>query len=83
MTLIIDELDKKIEEEKKRIQEEVTNAMAIAETQLVQEVESRTFGCWGWSVRIYRTPKSQTPPKTEETVKSPDTSATRSVPVSV
>lgn len=83
MSRIVDELDKKIEEEKKRIQEEVTNAITIAESTLVREVESRTFGCWGWSVRIYRTPKSLTPPKPEETLKSDDTSTTRSAPVSV
>ena len=77
MSRIVDELDKK------RIQEEVTNAITIAESTLVREVESRTFGCFGWSVRIYRTPKSRTPPKLEETLKSDDTSTTRSAPVSV
>ena len=81
MALIVDELDKKIEVEAKNIAEEVKKTV---ETALVKELDGRTFGCWGgWSVRIFRTPKSQTPPKTEETAKVDDTSATHSAPVSV
>jgi hypothetical protein len=83
MALIVDELDKKIEQEKRLAIEELTKVITIAESAVVREVDGRTFGCWGWSVRIYRTPKSQPLPKTEETPKSDDTSVTRNVPVSV
>lgn len=66
--VVVDELEKKAIEELKKG---------------VEQIDGRTFGCWGWSVRIYRNPKSLTPPKTEETVKLGNTSEVRSVPVSV
>jgi hypothetical protein len=72
MSLVVDELDKKIADEAKKVEET-----------LVQTVDGRTFGCWGWSVRIFRTPKSQTPPTPAETPKPDNTSEVRSVPVSV
>jgi len=76
MALVVDELEKKIVDEVKKIQ-------PIVEERLVQAVDGRTFSCWGWSVRISRTPKLPTPPKSEETPKSDDTQESHSAPASV
>lgn len=76
MALVVDELEKKVIEDAKK-------ALPIVEEKIAQAVEGRTFGCWGWSVRIYRTPKSQTPPTPEETAKPADTSETHNAPASV
>lgn len=70
--VVVDELDKKLAEETKKVEE-------LA----VQTVNGRTFGCWGWSVRIYRTPKSQIPPTPAESQKPESKSEVRSAPVSV
>lgn len=83
MSLVVDELEKKIEEEKKKLEEELKKVMQTAETAIVREVEGRTFGCWGWSVRIFRTPKPLAPPKSEETLKSDHTKEVHNVPASV
>lgn len=72
--VVVDELEKKAIDELKKVQ-------PILEETLVQVVDGREFQCWGWKVRISRTPKLQTPPKSQE---SPvDTEASPSVPASV
>ena len=76
MVKIVDELEKKVIEEAKKIE-------PVIEEAVVQAVDGRTFSCWGWSLRISRIPKPHTPPKSEETVKSADTTEAHSVPVSV
>ena len=74
--VLVDELEKKVVEELKKVE-------PILEEKVAQIVEGRTFGCWGWSVRIYRTPKLPTPPTQEETVKSDSKSEVHSAPASV
>ena len=74
--VVVDELEKKAIEEIKKLEPEVKEAIA-------KVVDGRTFGCWGWSVRIYRTPKSQTPPTPAATETTDNTSATHSAPASV
>lgn len=76
MAKLVDELDKKIVEELKKIEPEVKEALAHA-------VDGKTFSCWGWSLRISRIPKALTPPKSEETPKTTDTAVPHSAPVSV
>ena len=72
----MDELEKKAIQELKKVE-------PIVEQAIVQAVDGRTFGCWGWSVRIYRNPTPPTPPKSAEGLTPDSTSASRDVPVSV
>lgn len=66
--------------EKKAI-EELKKIEPIVEEIVVQAVDGRAFQCWGWTLRISRTPKVQTPPTPEATPVS--TEASHSAPASV
>ena len=76
MAIVVDELEKKIVEEAKKLE-------PIVEAAFVEVVSGKTFGCWGWTLHISRTPKVQTPPKSEEPTKPVDTEVSPSVPASV
>jgi hypothetical protein len=58
--MIVDELEKKIVEEAKKLE-------PIVEAAFVEVVSDKKFSCWGWTVRIYRYPSTHTPPKPTET----------------
>jgi hypothetical protein len=60
MVKIVDEFEKKIAEEAKKVQ-------PIVEAVFVEVVSGKKFSCFGWTVQIYRTPSTHTPPKPTET----------------
>ena len=74
MVKIVDELEKKVIEE-------LRNAQPKVEAAFAEVVSGKTFGCWGWTVHISRTPKPQPLPKLE--VISASTEASPSAPASV
>ena len=74
MVKIVDELEKKVVDELKKVQPK-------AEAAFVEVVSGKSFGCWGWTVHISRTPKSQPLPKLD--VIPASTEASPSAPVSV
>jgi hypothetical protein len=71
MVKIVDELEKKVVDELKKVQPKAEAALA----------EGKSFGCWGWTVHISRTPKPQPLPKLE--VISASTEASPNAPASV
>jgi hypothetical protein len=60
MVKIVDELEKKVVNELRSVGPK-------AEAAFVEVVSGKSFGCWGWTVHISRTPKSQPLPKLEVT----------------
>jgi len=72
--MIVDELEKKIVDEAKKVQ-------PIVEAAFVEVVSGKKFSCWGWTVQIYRNPSTHTPPKPTETPE--DKSETPNAVVSV
>ena len=74
MVKIVDELEKKIADEAKKVQ-------PIVEAAFVEVVSGKKFSCFGWTVQIYRNPSTHTPPKLTETPE--DKSETPNAPVSV
>jgi hypothetical protein len=74
MVKIVDELEKKVIDELRSAQPKI-------EAAFVEVVSGKTFGCWGWSVHISRSPKLQPLPKLEVTPAS--TEASPSAPASV
>jgi hypothetical protein len=74
MVKIVDELEKKVIEE-------LRNAQPKVEAAFAEVVSGKSFGCWGWTVHISRTPKSQPLPTLEVTPASAE--ASPSAPASV
>ena len=74
--MVVDELEKKVIAELKKLE-------PTLEKGLVEVVDGRMFSCWGWTVRISRTPKTPTPPKPEELATSESSSTAPSAPASV
>ena len=74
MVKIVDELEKKVVDELRSVQPKV-------EAAFVEVVSGKSFGCWGWTVHISRTPNPQPLPKLE--VISANTEASPNAPVSV
>ena len=60
MVKIVDELEKKIADEAKKVQ-------PIVEAAFVEVVSGKKFSCLGWTVQIYRNPSTHIPPKPAET----------------